>query len=318
MLKLKKKNHQNMLEQQLWVELKKLGWQGPSQFFHPYAHFKNVWHWAITANSFRGQKKALFLLLENAPRPQLKDNQDSLLLLAALYNQDLIRDLMEMGEDINEKDKYGNTLLSIGLNGLNKTPSLEGFNQLLEYDLDLSPNLNQQTPLLWASEFADFDLFKKILDKSKDEWINLKDKYGNSPLSSAYQEDFASNKMIKMISLIKRGADPNTKIPGMQKSIFFHALEKNKNEIAKILIKAGADPWICARLENPNLSGFEQIDLFKQLKKIRRKNGEILPGLYLNEDVELDNQIENWIIETEKKILDNQLPKHDFLKKKHL
>jgi len=133
---------------------------------------------------------------------QLINEKDDLLITASAHGDaNTVEFLLEIGFDVNEKNKNGDSALLIAaFNGKRDVLEL-----LLEYGADINTKNNAgETPLIKAADTGNISILKKLLQKGAD--VNAKDEDGNTALIIAASEN---EKPDGVFLLITAGADVN-------------------------------------------------------------------------------------------------------------
>ena len=145
-------------------------------------------------------------------------------------NLDKVKELIAQGVDINEKDKYGVTALSIA----SATGNINIVNELLkvpEININLQDDFIFNTPLINALIYKHYDVAHKLLDRN-DININLVSSDGNSALLHAVLND-----NIDIINKLISKPDININLQNQNgETALIRAIIFNKTNIAKALL----------------------------------------------------------------------------------
>ena len=179
------------------------------------------------------------LLLEHGADPNIKNNFDKTPLYEACSNNNIkvAKLLLEHGASTKEDMDTITSLYRAYQFG-----NIELIKLLLKYGADKSvmSKSGQEkfgSPLLTAVQSNNLKLVGLVLKNGGEEQINIKDNYGNTPLSVAIINN--NKEMIKL--LLEYGARPDK--DNLNDSLLF-SCEKNDIEVAKLLLEFGADPNI--------------------------------------------------------------------------
>ncbi len=142
--------------------------------------------------------------------------------------------LLAKGEDVNAKDKYGNTPL--------RDAAYWGKKEIAELLLAKGADVNAKnkgawdgwTPLHWAADRGKKDIAELLLVKGAD--VNAKGKNGGTPLHAAV--DRGEKDVAKL--LLEKGADVNAKRENGRTPLHSAAYSGEK-DIAELLLAKGAD-----------------------------------------------------------------------------
>ncbi|KAK2591217.1 hypothetical protein QQS21_011102 [Conoideocrella luteorostrata] len=194
-------------------------------------------HWFLKYSSSKwenhaiGSHQALLrgwckLAIDVTKAPTLRDAW--LLRTAKEGQEDVAKLLLKKGADIEAKDKYGQTPLSLATEeGREAVAKL-----LLDKGADIeAKDKHGRTPLSLATKEA---MTKLLLEKGAD--IEAKDKYGQTPLSLATEE--GREAMAKL--LLDKGADIEAKDKHGRTPLSL-AAQKGYQDVAKLLLDKGAD-----------------------------------------------------------------------------
>ncbi|CAK7219974.1 hypothetical protein SBRCBS47491_004032 [Sporothrix bragantina] len=158
-------------------------------------------------------------------------DQDQNTARQALYNNPVVRLLLENGADVEAKGRLGWTPLSLAA-GL----GLEALAQLLlenGADVETKDN-NGQTPLSLAAELGLEAVARLLLEKGAD--VKTKDNSGRTPLSYAADRD---NEAVARL-LLEKGADVDAKDDGGWTPLSL-AADGGHETVARLLLEKGAD-----------------------------------------------------------------------------
>lgn len=200
----------------------------------------------INAKDERGESAFTYALKSNSNPEVLKillkyivDINSRALMIAAENNKspDIIRTLIELGLNVNEKGQEGHTALMIAA-GYNKNPEIMRI--LIKYGANVNEIDNDgMTALMYAAynDFIDnFEGVKILLALNVD--VNICDNNGNTALMYATK---GSPKLNIVKILIEFGADVNSQNNDGITALIWQAQHNAHPEIIKALIEAGAD-----------------------------------------------------------------------------
>lgn len=157
-------------------------------------------------------------------------------------NLDMVRLLIDSGSNVNQRDKSGATPLSLACHcGRHRSLALH----LLSQGADASgANLSGNTPLHNACLVAphDVELVDRLLAAGAP--VNKKNLRGMTALSCAVLSR-ASPAVVW--SLMRQGADPNVYLEGSRRTVLHMALCANDEELARLLVRYGSDPFAVDR-----------------------------------------------------------------------
>lgn len=155
-----------------------------------------------------------------------------LMIAASRGRADTVKDLIEKGADVNERDKrYGMTALM--------SASLSGHTDIVKFLIDRGADVNGKdgdgtTPLIKAAMNRRFDTVRLLLNRGAD--VNAKDKYGRSALREAARKGYTD--IVKL--LLDANVDVNMRDKD-NKTALRHAEEKDHTETIELLRRAGGE-----------------------------------------------------------------------------
>jgi ankyrin repeat protein len=154
---------------------------------------------------------------------------------ASFYGRtEIVSLLLQKGADINVKDKDGETPLY----GASQDGNKEIVSMLLQKGADTDiADKNSRTPLYWASSRGHKEIVSMLLQKGAD--TDIADKNSRTPLYWA--SFYGRTEIVSM--LLQNGADINVKDKDGQTPLYQASLDGNK-EIVSMLLQKGADPNI--------------------------------------------------------------------------
>ncbi len=190
---------------------------------------------------------------------EIEDNLGNTALMYAVKNNNLdIVDFLvvEMGAEINLKNKYGQTVLQLAANSnTNMIKMLLGIAQRLEVrDMD-SNNIIEV-------------LYLKLLNSGID--LNFKDKYGETPLYRAVDNN--NSNIVKF--LIENGANVDLKSQN-DRTPLIRAVEKNNYQLVRYLIRKGANVDLQNQYGITALNLAVRYNLFRIVRLLIRKGANI-------------------------------------------
>ena len=142
-----------------------------------------------------------------------------------------IKDLIQRGANVDEKDRRGKTPLFFAVCG--------GQREIVEFLLSNAADVNVKdldgiTPLHHSASCGNLKMTELLLAKGAD--IDVRDKWGGTPLHGAAEDGQKETASL----LIKKGADANAKNKEGRTALH-EAVEWGGKEVAALLIAAGAD-----------------------------------------------------------------------------
>ncbi|AAR07370.1 11L [Yaba monkey tumor virus] len=186
----------------------------------------------------RDEKKVKHILKQGCDINQKADNSLTPLHYAVLTdNVEIVKLLLLKGVDVNATDRYGCSPLYYYI--MTKKENYKIIKLLLDNGTDVNAVSSTRENLLHAfTEYGcrDTDVLKNIIKKTYD--INLKNKWGKTPLSFAMEKD--NMYVIKL--LLQNGADPFTVSDNMD--TLMHCFLNNRNlfQKVKLLLDIGLNP----------------------------------------------------------------------------
>jgi ankyrin repeat protein len=156
---------------------------------------------------------------------------DTLLIIASINNRiEIAENLIKAGADLNIQNYNGDTALIIAI----KNNYIEIAKMFIDAEADLNiKDNNGDTALLWASINNRIEIAKMLIDAGAD--LNIQNYNGDTALIIAIKNNYIE--IAKM--LIKAGADLNIKNYNGYTALLWAS--KNNIEIAELLIKSGAE-----------------------------------------------------------------------------
>jgi ankyrin repeat protein len=181
-----------------------------------------------------GDDKIIKLLIEKGENINEKDSYgNSLLYNCIIYksNIEIVKLLIEKGANINEIDSFGNSLL---YNAIIENSNIEIIDLLIEKGADINEkDKKYKNSLLYNAikHNSNIEIVKLLIKKGAN--IKEKDRYGNSLLYNAIKHK-SNIEIVKL--LIKKGADIN-EIDSYGNSLLYNAIITNNVKIVDLLIK---------------------------------------------------------------------------------
>jgi ankyrin repeat protein len=146
-------------------------------------------------------------------------------------DQKLIGELINQGNDINAKDKYGQTALMIAAENSN----VDTIKLLLDHNVDINAIRNNgKTALVIAADKGSVEIVKLLLDKGANPNIET-----NKDRSAPYYAIQNGNSDISRL-LIERGANVNTKKQDVMSALML-ATNLGREDLVRLLLDNGAD-----------------------------------------------------------------------------
>lgn len=221
-------------------------------------------------HALRGRNvKIINTVLDQKPDPDFVDaNGSTPLMYAMMYrsNSDVAKRLLELGADVNAKNKSGLTALQMACNYRRpgivldlleagsdpNAVSNNGYSPFLAasasglheavikmIELGVSPvqmNKNKQTALHLGSQSASLATVKALLPHFDD--VNIRDDYQRTPLWNAVM----SNNVGIVKLLVAKGAKVKLRLPNHEMTPLHMACSRGDANMAAALIEGGADP----------------------------------------------------------------------------
>lgn len=130
----------------------------------------------------------------------------------AIGNLDIVKSLINIGMDINKRNKNGISALMYAC----KENQMDIVKYLLSLDVNVNDvDSNQNSAFMYAIKTGNIDIIKELIDHNAN--INAKNKNGETPLILSIKD-----KNIKVMKyLLSRGADVNVKTPHGKGSLSF-------------------------------------------------------------------------------------------------
>ena len=155
-----------------------------------------------------------------------------------------IKELIDMGADVNQKDETGKTALMMA--------SIKGYKEVVEFLIQKGADVNQKddygwTALMWTSRKGRNEIVKLLIQKGAD--VNQKDYYGWTALIEASKR--GHKEVVEL--LIQKGADVNQKDNNGQNAMMRADNEKIKKAIIEAVKKRNEKTG-----ENVGVQGFER------------------------------------------------------------
>lgn len=228
----------------------------------------------------KGDLPLVMLLLDRGASPAVRDYTGSPIVVMALQEyktkKEIFNLLIERGADVNSRSISGTPMVVTAMQDFDKNP--EVFRLLIERGADINSSSISGTPMVVdALKSGRIDLFtflisrgadpngrdsvgatmlfivikdlklgavermaviKSLLDHGADP--NAVDGWGWTPMD--YILDKKMNEFIPLF--LQRGVDPNRKVPATGLTLLMHAIDNSNWDLAKQLLKHGANPNI--------------------------------------------------------------------------